>query len=222
MTDVRPAHVYMPATLAVTPPPTLEAFAANLYASLAPLAWMDDQAEWSLAKFSGAFGEMFQAVEEVARDTSEGPGWSAVVDLTRSPTAWLGWLAQFVGVTIPGELTDAQARAWIASTDGFRRGTVAALRGALAPTLTGTKAVYFRERYPNDPYGLQVITRVAETPNPAASEAALLAQKPGGIVLTYRVIEAWDYTEMTRRGGTYADQTATYSTYLFLTLDVSS
>src|SRR3954463_10371654 len=101
MTDVRPAHAYVPAPVvfAAQPAPTLEAFAANLYASLAPLAWMDDQAEWSLAKFSGAFGAMFESVEDVARDTAQGPGWSAVVDITRCPLDWLPWLAQFVGVT---------------------------------------------------------------------------------------------------------------------------
>jgi hypothetical protein len=103
MTNVRPVHVYVPVAggvVSADPPPTLESFAANLYASLAPLAWVDDQVEWSLAKFSGAFGEMFQAVEDVARDTPEGPGWSAVVDITRCPSGWLGWLAQFVGVSV--------------------------------------------------------------------------------------------------------------------------
>lgn len=198
---------------AIGDPPPLESFADNLYDALFPLAGEDGNVGWHLAYFVGAIGAMFQDVADVARDTPEGPGWSAVVDLTRCPTTWLPWLAQLVGVTVPPGLGDADARAWIASTDGFSRGTPAALKGAVAHTLTGDKTVYFRERDGGDAYALEVVTRTDETPDPAASLAALIAQKPGGIVLTYRTVAGWDYEEMTLEGGTYAAQTAAFATY---------
>lgn len=42
---------------------------------------------------------------------------------------------------------------------------------------------------------------------------ALLAAKPGGLILSYRMILGWDYQEMTAKGGTYAAQTLAYPTY---------
>lgn len=42
---------------------------------------------------------------------------------------------------------------------------------------------------------------------------AYASQVPGGIVFGYRKISGWDYQAMTAQGGTYAEQTADYSTY---------
>jgi hypothetical protein len=218
MTDVRPAHEYVPTpgVFVADPPPTLEAFAANLYASLAPLAWMDDQTEWSLAKFSGAFGEMFEAVEDVARDTAQGPGWSAVVDITRCPLAWLPWLAQFVGVIVPVGLAESQARAYVTSHDNFKRGTPAAIRTAAQLHLTGTKTVLVQERLGGDPYALSVYTLDVETPSGAQTLADVLTQKPGGIVLTYTRGPANTYAAMTAGYATYTAVGAAFSNYTHL------
>jgi hypothetical protein len=177
-------------------PPDLESFADNLYAGMEPLAWMDSAVGYALAHFCAALGSMFQAVEDVARDTPEGPGWSAVLDLDRCPDAWLPWLAQFVGVTVIPGSTPEEQRARIASTDGFRRGTPAAIEGAAAATLTGNQTVTFRERdasAADPPYTLEVTTLVGETPDPAATLAAIIAQKPGGIVLNYRTVTGQDW-----------------------------
>jgi hypothetical protein len=197
-----------------TPAPALDSFAALLYDALAPLAALDGQADWHLAHYCGALGVMFQPVADVARDTPDGPGWSAVLDLERCPDAWLPWLAQFVGVTIPGGSTPDAARAWIQSTDGFKRGTPAAMRGAVTRTLTGNHTVYFREREGGDPYLLEVVTLTKETPDPAATLAALIAAKPGGIVLQYRTITGWDYQQLTTAGpDPYSALAAVYPTY---------
>lgn len=188
------------------PPFELDSFAALLYDALAPLAAWDEGAGWALAHYCAAIGAMFQPVEDIARDTPDGSGWSAVLDLERSPDSWLPWLAQFVGVTtIPGS-TPAATRQRIASTDGFRRGTPAALEGAAAATLTGNKIVIFRERdqsAADPPYALEVVTLTGETPNPAATQAAILAQKPGGIVLTYRTAEGEDWQLVKESGKTW-------------------
>src|SRR5215468_578343 len=86
-----------------TPAPALESFAYNLYEGMEPVAWLDGTVGWSLAFFCGALGAMFQEVQDLARDSPDGPGWSAVMDLDRCPDGWLPWLAQFVGVTVvPG------------------------------------------------------------------------------------------------------------------------
>jgi hypothetical protein len=168
-----------------TPPPAAlapDSFAGDLYASLDPLTAQEPNVGWSLLILCNAIGTMFQMVDDWVRDQPEGPGWSLLLDINRCPPEALGWLGQFVGVRIPGGLTDAQQRAWILSMIGFRRGTPAAMISAVQATLTGTKAVTLVER-DGDPYYMTVKTNTAETPNAAATNAAILSQKPAGLTL---------------------------------------
>src|SRR4051812_14635550 len=158
-------------------PPSLapDTFAARLYVALAPLAARDVDYSWSLLIYINAIGEMFQLVEDLVRDTPEGPGWSSLLDLDRCPDAALPWLAQLVGVRLLPNSTPDEQRARIASTDGFKRGTRDALIGAAQATLTGDKTVIFRERdhdnadTPNYAYYLTVLTYANETPVPIMS-----------------------------------------------------
>jgi tail protein P2 I len=194
----------------------LESFADLLYGSMRPLAWLDGESGYALAHLAGGVGTMFQEVQDLARDTPQGVGWSAVVDLQRCPDNWLPWLAQFVGVSIPGGLMPADQRAWIAGADGFNRGTPAALRAAAGAYLTGDKTVFFRERDPSGavpPYTLEVVTVESETPDPDVVLAALMAQKPAGLVLTYRTVVGWDYQEQTATSTTYTALASDFATY---------
>jgi hypothetical protein len=208
----------------VAPPDELlpDTFAARLYAMLEPLAQQDGNAGWSLLIFCNAIGVMFQQIETLVRDTADGPGWSSLLDLDRCESDALGWLGQFVGVRIPPALDDAQQRAWIASTDGFRRGTVAAMISAAKATLTGTQTVLFRERSggpttaPAYAYYLTLNTYTSETPNAAATHAALLAQKPAGIVLIYAAVSASSYSAVALGHASYTALEAAYSTYAAL------
>lgn len=123
-----------------------------------------------LATFIGALGDvLFQEVDDYA---SDGPldqqGWSVLLDLNRIPDKGLDWMAQFIGVHFAPGLTPVQKRLLIQSTDGWRRGTVAAMTGAITPYLQGTKTVIFKERdalvSPSSPaYGLTVVTKKNET-----------------------------------------------------------
>lgn len=192
--------------------PPMPSFASNLYASLEPLAWLDHENDYALAVLCTAIGVMFQEAEDLARDTEDGPGWSMILDLDRCPEAWLPWLAQFVGVVIPAGLPGDQHRAWIQGTDGFRRGTRTAMEAAAAATLTASKTVTFRERWPT-PYSLQVVTYQAETPDPALTERALVAQKPAGLVLDYMVQPGADYLSWRDGFATYADLRAGMADY---------
>jgi hypothetical protein len=187
---------------ATDPMPVMQSFAAALYDAVFPLAALDGQTGWHLAHFAGALGEMFQPVADVARDTPEGPGWSAVLDLERCPDEWLPWLAQFVGVVVLAGSSADHMRERIAGTDGFNRGTPESIRVAAQATLTGSRHVTLRERDSNaadPPYTLEVVTLTGETPDPAATRAAILAQKPGGIVLIYRTVAGQDWQAVTAK-----------------------
>jgi Phage tail protein (Tail_P2_I) len=178
------------------PPPELlpDTFAERLYLSVSPLALADQQNAWSLLILCNAIGRMYQLVELLVRDSPDGPGWSALVDVNRSPPEALDWLAQLVGVRLLPDSTDAEKRLRIVSTDGFRRGTVEAIRAAAQATLTGTQTVTITER-DGDPYVFTVATLAGETPNIPATRAAVLAAKPAGLVVNFTggaAAQTWD------------------------------
>ncbi len=204
---------------------TPDTFAARLYAALEPLTRQDADFAWSLLIYVNAIGAMFQLVEDLVRDTADGPGWSPLLDLDRCPDEALPWLAQFAGVRVlPGSSPDDQ-RARIASTDGFRRGTVAALRGAAAATLTGQQKLLVYERSgdtavsPEYAYYLRVRSYTSETPNPAATLSALLSQKPGGLVLDYAAVAGQDYAQLKAGHASYAAVKAAYVNYSTVAAD---
>jgi hypothetical protein len=208
---------------------TPDTFAARLYAMLAPLAQQDPTAGgWSLLILHNAIGTMYQLVEDWVRDTPDGPGWSLLMDAERCPPEALPWLGQFAGVRIPAGVTDdAERRAWVESTDGFNRGTRDALIGAAKATLTGAQRLIFRERdgaaygagSPDYAYYLTVYSYATETPNPTATLNALLAQKPGGIVLHYQAATMQDYQNVKDTNATYAVVHSTFKDYAALAMN---
>ena len=200
------------------PPSALEpdSFASRLYVALAPVGQQDSAYGWALLILCNAIGTMFQDLDDLVRDSSDGPGWSEIVDLDRCPSWALDWLGQFVGVRMLPNSTDAQKRARIASTDGWKRGTPAALEAAIRATLTGTRSVVIRERDPagaDPPYSLSVRTLTSETPDATATLSAALSQKPGGLVLNYAAVTGQDYAGLKAKAATYAAMKTMYPTY---------
>lgn len=198
------------------PPPVLSSFAAALYAGMRPMAWDDANQQYALASICGGFGEMFQIAEDLSRDQVVAgktlPGWSQALDINRAPDEALPWLGQFVGVDVNIGMAAVDQRQQIRDVSGWKRGTRAALFGAPAPYLTGTKTVLFRERFP-DAYSFEVITYTAETPNPAAVLAALLDQKPAGLVMTYNVFAGQDWQSVKNNYATWQDVKNHYITW---------
>lgn len=179
----------------MSPLPAFTPFAAELYKRTGPLAAYDESNNYAWATFCVAVAAMFDGFEN-ARDTAQGPGFSGWLDIDRAPTDGLGWLAQFAGVSAQPGLTDAQQRARIRATDGFKRGTPAAIMAAAQTGLTGTKRVVIYERDGGDAYALRVVTFASETPTQAVTLAALKAAKPVGLVLTYQVLTGWFISDM--------------------------
>jgi hypothetical protein len=153
-------------------------------------------------------------IEEVIRDdsTTGDLGWSIVMDVDRAPSEWLGWLAQFAGVRLLPGLSDADQRTRIKNTDGFKRGSPTAIVAAAQAFLTGGKTVYLTERH-GSAYRLTVATKAAETPNLAALTAAVLAQKPAGIVLAVTTVVGTDYATLRDTHNSYTDVKNTYVDY---------
>lgn len=212
--------------------PAVGTLAEEALERLDPVAHEDEQLDWPLLSYLGALLGRAQEVADLARDSDDGPGWSAIVDPERAPTAWLPWTAQLVGVRMPppgspeySELSEDAQRLRIRETDGQRRGSVGALKGAARQHLVGpdgtpdTATVHIFERH-GSAYRLSVATLDGETPDPARVEAALLDQKPAGIVLVYDVIEAGgDYDALASTHSDYADVAATFVDYHEVLID---
>lgn len=184
------------------PMPTLGSVAQDLYDELEPMQYAEVENDYPLAKFLGGLGTMIQVIDDYARDQlisgDFAPGWSQLLDLARCPTVALPWLGQFVGVPVSLGLDAAGQRSQISAVGGWNRGTKTSIAAAAALYLTGNKTVIMRERSPiacpSEPaYGLEIITYDFETPDSAKTLAALIAQKPAGIVLDYQVLPGQDF-----------------------------
>lgn len=140
-----------------------------------------------------AAGGMLQPLQDLISDTPDGPPWSALADPDRIPVDGLSWLGQFVGVRVTQGAAPGTRRREIREAAGWRRGTPAAMRAAVAATLTGARTVTLREQY-GSPYRVRVEVFAGECPDPATSEAAARSQKPAGIVLEFAAVagQNWD------------------------------
>jgi Phage tail protein (Tail_P2_I) len=182
----------------------LASYAAELYRSLLPLAYAEEHVDNALATYLGAFGSMFQEIDELVRDSDSGPGYSILFDVARCPSKALPWLGQFVGVAVDPARSDADQRQQIRDEAGMKRGTPGAIAAAAAPTLVGTRSVMFYERDP-DAYSFKVRTFNDETPDRNATYAALLTQKPAGLLMDYAAIPRWTWRTLRDSFATWQD-----------------
>lgn len=200
----------MPLAFSGDGPPALFPVAAELYRSLLPLAWADADNGYPLAALCAAIGSMRQDLDDLVRDSDAGPGWSALLDVDRAPSNALPWLGQFVGVTVDTTRDDPGQRAMIRDEAGFRRGTPASIVSAAQSTLTGMKSVLMVER-DTSAYHLKIRTYDVETPDPAATLAAILTQKPAGIVLDYDTVSTWTWETLRDAFATWQDVSDYYA-----------
>lgn len=183
----------------MTPAPLLEPFAQDLYRSLRPIPQVDH----ALEHIAQAVGRIFQPIDDLVRDTEAGVGWSVLLDPDRIPASGLPWLAQFNGTRLTPAMTEAERRAAIRA-NGFGRGTIGALREAVASTLTEPRFVRIFERDEGSAYHLTVAVYGTQTPDPAAAERAARSQKAVGLRMAFRVDAGWTIGEME---AAYAAQT---------------
>src|SRR6516162_6285412 len=157
---------------------------------LQPMFYADAQENNALTTYLSALGDqLFQLVQDWSSDTDDvppKPGYSILVDATRVPDVAIPWLAQFVGSDVTINSPPSQQRTQLTGLGTWKRGTVAALQAAPVPYLTGSQTVIVKER-DTGPYHFEVMTYADETPNQAAALAALLTQKPAGLVMNYVV-----------------------------------
>jgi hypothetical protein len=199
--------------------PVVATVAEEAYSALGPLTAKDEDNDWALLNFVAALTLALEEIDDLVRDSDDGPGWSSVVDIDRAPTDALAWLGQLVGVSPDASLDDTAQRERIRDVSGFRRGSRAAMEAAARRYLTGTRTVNIRER-DSSAYHLTVTTYAGETPDEDKTEAAIRAQKPAGLVLVYVVSSGASYGTLEATGMTYRQLRATYPTYEHMKLAI--
>lgn len=172
-------------------------FATDLYERLAPVAGEDAANGYALRSFVEALAKMFDQVEVFAREAAGVPGWTPLVSPTYAPSdAALRFMAQLAGVRLDVGLNTATMKAWLARAEGRRRGTAADMVEKVQETLTGAKTVFLGER-DTSAYHFTLVTRTAETPDAAKTEAALILAKPAGLQYTYATTAGYSWNEAT-------------------------
>ena len=193
--------------------PVVSSTTERFHELLGPLRVPDPERDWPLLKYITPAGEQLHLLNVLIEDKDDGePGWAILFDPDRAPAYALDFTAQMVGVRLLFGLDEESQRLRIKETAGQKRGTPAAIRGAMRQKLTGTRTTQIFERYQGDAYALRVRTFAAETPDSAAVLTAVLEQKPAGIVLTYDVSDGQTVAELTASGLTVAQVTTEYPT----------
>lgn len=151
-------------------------------------------------------------VERSDQLTTETPGgWLAAFDLATTPEP--AWLGNLTGTQVPGGLTLEQQRAYVLQRPSWRRGTLRALRQAALAYLTGAQHLEVVER-DGSPWRLTVRVFAAEISDQAALRAALLEQKPVGIVLNLDIRLGASFEHMrTQHGPTFTSARAQFPTF---------
>lgn len=200
--------------------PEVNEFAEVLYEALEPaMTYEDEDRDWPLLRFLHCITDPFVKAWEIAHGGAR--PWATLLDPALCPEWALSWLAQWGGVVIEPAWSEDDIREAIATPSGLARGRPAAILRAPLPYLTGTKTVIMYERQPmSSAYRLYIRTWDSETPDPDEVEAAILRQKPGGIVLDYASLSGQDYQLLESTHATYADVASDYDSYAEATADV--
>lgn len=195
--------------------PVVSAAGERMYVALAAYAGEDEANGWALLHRCEAMARMLAKPNDVLRADETGSGWRRTRDPDRAAAWVLPWLAQHVGIDdLPVGLAEADQRTLIRDAPGMRRGTPGVMIAAAQRHLTGNRTVILVER-DGGAYQLSVVTRTDETPDPDAVLAAIISQKPAGIILSYSTAtgEVWSEAVATwatvGSGVTWGDMTDT-------------
>lgn len=191
--------------------PVVTATAEEAYEGLGPWTELEEAMDWHLLKFVDAVTRNLDVLNTLVRDTDERMGWSLLLDADNAPVEYLPHMGQFVGVPVELGLSEADQRRQVKETKGFRRGRPDSMRAAAQLYLTGTKTVIIDER-DTSPYHLTVRTFTAETPDAAKVEAALLSEKPAGLVMDYVLSDGLTWDEIAASSLTYDELTELFPT----------
>lgn len=141
--------------------PTISPIAEDIYQDLGPIPDGDETNGWIVAHLVNAVFDGYTWIDEISRATDEEPPWAQLLDVERAPAIVLPWLGQFVGVRLPGRLTEAEQREYIQDHPSWKRGRVDVLRSVVRALLNEPKSLHLIER-DTSPYHFKVLVYAQE------------------------------------------------------------
>jgi hypothetical protein len=177
----------------------------------------DDQHGWALFLLLAA---VLHQLDEFATIVQGEDGWSLLFDPDTAPAWALPWLGQWVGITIPATLTEAQARARFANPAHFYRGTPDHVAAAAREQLTGSRRVTIEERYGADPNIARVAVYASQMLDLDLLTRAAEGAAPWEIALVIDVLAGQTWDDLQAAHATWADVTAAYASWDDLLEDV--
>jgi hypothetical protein len=124
-----------------------------------------------LTIYTDAIGTMFDPLAYVVEDNPVDPGWGSILNPTTFPDGYNPqYLAQYVGVPLPADLSKAEDLSLIAQERGFSRGTpnsivLAVTRGLKPEAQTPNLIERVNSTGEKDAYSFLVIIRAKDVPN---------------------------------------------------------
>ncbi len=212
------ALVFDPPTAPPLPPPADTG--ANLwellYFSLGFHVEDDEANGYPLRRFCEGWCAPLQSLYDIVRERADMPAFGILFDVDLCPAACLPYLAQYVGVVLTPEMTEAQMRNEIREPTGWARGREPAIRIAGLRTLrpVGAEPLVFviRPRTP-EPGVHYIRTLASQTPDEERTRAALRAALPAWEVLDYEAFDSATYADIDAAHTTYADADSDLGTY---------
>jgi hypothetical protein len=200
--------------------PVVSSLTEDLYSALGWFTTEDEANDWALLKFCAAWVEtLIDPVAELAGEGEDGtPAWSKLLDPDECPGAALPYLAQFVGVVITPEMSEAQIRAEITAPTGWVRGTDPVIRLTVQRTLTGEDPLVIIHSRTPEPGHHYIRTLLSQTPDPARTKALVRAAVPAWEELDYEAIEGvtWADIAASTKWETWAGLGATFASFVDL------
>ena len=188
-----------------------------IFSALASFHAEDDEDD-HLRTYCEALALPAELVYSIIAPREDGAGWERMLDPYGCPAGVLPFLAQWVGVEIQPEWSEAQTRAEIAEPTSWKRGQKPSMETAAKRHLTGSALLILNENVPEVGV-LYARTLLVETPDPALTEADIESQKPAWMVLDYEAISgvSWADVAASTKWTTVADLAAAFPTVKALT-----
>lgn len=163
--------------------------------------WITKLEPWrtdDLGRFVDAVGQMFEAVLELTEEEGEigkpgwVPSWGKLFNPELCPAPYLGYLAQYVGVELPKEATEAEKRALIKAESGLERGTLKAVEAAVERVAGKPFSVVERTAASGAEDAYHFLVFVGTGKATPELTAAINSVKPGGVFYTVTEVKnAW-------------------------------
>jgi len=182
----------------------------SLYEALGFHRGPDGEHDFALRVFCEGWCSTLQPVHDLVRERADGPAWAILFDVDMCPAESLPYLAQWVGVVITPEMSEAQIREELREPTGWARGQLPSIRLTGKRTLIGSRRVIVRVREPA--VGFHYIrTLKSETPEEERTRAQLRTAVPAWEVLDYAAIDGVTVSDVAAGWDTVADLAAAFT-----------